>query len=73
MADEDEKYYQLFLMVILYDLPMCLMLFAYTTISVRLWKDTFSGPTEDVRTRSGTIRIDKDRQICSDGHCFGIT
>ena len=53
MPDEDEKYYQLFLMVILYDFPMCLTFFAYTTISVRLWKDTFSGPKEDVRTQSG--------------------
>ena len=55
MTDKDKKYYQLFLMVILYDLPMCLMFFAYTTISVRLWKDTFSGPKEDVRTQSGTV------------------
>ena len=38
----DQKYYQIFLMIGLYAVPMSLMFFAYSTISVRLWKDSFS-------------------------------
>jgi hypocretin (orexin) receptor 2 len=42
LPKEHQKNYQIFLMVGLYDLPMCLIFFAYTTIAIRLWKDTFS-------------------------------
>ena len=56
MPYEQQKYYQIFLMIVLYDLPMCLMFFAYTTISIRLWKDTFSGAKEDRCLTSGMSR-----------------
>lgn len=55
MSPVELKSYQIFLMVILYDFPMCLMFFAYTTISVRLWKDTFSGAKEDRCLDSGNV------------------
>lgn len=48
LSYNDTKYYQIFLMVGLYAVPMCLMFFAYTTIAVRLWRDTFS---ENVNSR----------------------
>lgn len=57
MPNEDQRNYQLLLMVVLYDFPMCLMFFAYTTISHRLWKSTFSGPKEDRRSNSGIYKL----------------
>ncbi|XP_045159970.1 orexin receptor type 2-like [Mercenaria mercenaria] len=53
LSKEKQKYYQIFLMIGLYDVPMCLIFFAYSTIALRLWKDTFSTEHTNGRLNAG--------------------
>lgn len=53
LSPKQQEHYQIFLMAGLYALPMCLMFFAYSTIAVRLWKDSFS---ENVNSRVNSGR-----------------
>lgn len=46
MRWDEIKAYQLFLFVTLYIVPMCLMAFAYTNISYRLWRNDIPGNDE---------------------------
>ncbi|KAH3847378.1 orexin receptor type 2-like [Dreissena polymorpha] len=55
LSKEQQKYYQIGLLVGLYDVPMCLMFFAYSTIAVRLWKDRISNNVNS-RVNSGSGR-----------------
>lgn len=53
LSQDQQKYYQIFLMVSLYDVPMCLIFFAYSTIAIRLWKDNFSPHNSNARLHTG--------------------
>ncbi|WAR22723.1 OX2R-like protein [Mya arenaria] len=53
LTKEKQKLYQISLMVGLFDIPMCLTFFAYTTIAIRLWKD---GMSENVNSRLNASR-----------------
>lgn len=55
LPKEQQKYYQIFLMIGLYDIPMCLIFFAYSTIALRLWKDNFATKPSNGRLNAGKI------------------